>query len=244
MSSNLEFSTPLTTVDVVIFSAEAGLLRVLLVQRPQGPGEPFPGLRALPGGFVDTLEDTDLEHCAKRKLREKTGVEASYLEQLGSWGSATRDPRGWSATHVYFSLMSADDVELRAGGNANDTRWFPVDSQRVKEKLAFDHAEILKAAVIRLRSKVEYTSLPAFLMPHEFTLTELQKIYETLLGRPIEKKSFRTRVLATNLLEEVARRKAGANRPAQMYRLKNRRQPVFFSRALVSKGNTSSSASS
>jgi 8-oxo-dGTP diphosphatase len=227
------FPRPLSTVDVVIFGVQDGRLRVLLVQRPAIAGEPFPGFWALPGGFVDTAKDLDLESCAKRKLREKTGVEASYLEQLGSWGSATRDPRGWSTTHVYFALMSADDVDLHAGGNAADTRWFPIDGQRVKEKLAFDHAEILKAAVLRLRGKVEYTSLPAFLMPQEFTLTEFQRIYETLLGRPIEKKSFRTRILATHLLEEVARRKAGANRPAQMYRLRNRKQPVLFSRALL-----------
>jgi hypothetical protein len=130
--------------------------------------------------------------------------------------------------------MSADDVELRPGGNAGDSRWFAVEGQRVKEKLAFDHAEILKAAIARLRSKVEYTSLPAFLMPHEFTLTELQKIYETLLGRPIEKKSFRTRILATDLLEEVARRKAGANRPAQLYRLRQARvTPASRSSAVI-----------
>jgi 8-oxo-dGTP diphosphatase len=229
------FPTPLTSVDVVIFSADSGSLRVLLVQRPISSGEPFPGLWALPGGFIDTVKDPDLEHCAKRKLSEKTGVETSYLEQLGSWGSAARDPRGWSATHVYFALLSADHVQLRAGGNAGDTRWFPIDGHRVKEKLAFDHGEILKAAVIRLRGKVQYTSLPAFLMPYEFTLTELQKIYETLLGRAIEKKSFRTRVLATNLLEAVARRREGANRPAKLYRLKNHRLPVFFPRALVAK---------
>jgi ADP-ribose pyrophosphatase YjhB (NUDIX family) len=232
----LDFPKPLTSVDVVIFSAIAELLQVLLVQRPIDAEDPFPGLWALPGGFVDTVKDQNLESCAKRKLEEKTGVEASYLEQLGSWGSVSRDPRGWSATHVYFALMSADDVELQSGGNAGDSRWFAIDGQRAKEKLAFDHAEILKAAIARLRSKVEYTSLPAFLMPHEFTLTELQKIYETLLGRPIEKKSFRTRILATDLLEEVARRKEGANRPAQMYRLRSRRHPLFFTRALVAKG--------
>jgi 8-oxo-dGTP diphosphatase len=242
MSPIPSFPTPLTSVDVVIFSAQSGSLRVLLVQRPLNPDEPFPGHWALPGGFIDTVKDPDLEHCAKRKLREKTGVEASYLEQLGSWGSAARDPRGWSATHVYFALLSADHVELRPGGNAGDTRWFPVGGLGMKEKLAFDHGEILKSAVIRLRSKVEYTSLPAFLLPFEFTLTELQKIYEALLGRAIEKKSFRTRVLATNLLEGVARRKEGANRPAQMYRLKNRRLPVFFSRALVAKGQKSPAA--
>jgi 8-oxo-dGTP diphosphatase len=236
MPLTLDFPKPLTSVDVVIFSARAELLQVLLVQRPSDAVEPFPGLWALPGGFVDTIKDQNLESCAKRKLEEKTGVEASYLEQLGSWGSVSRDPRGWSATHVYFALMSADDVELRPGGNSGGSRWFAIDGQRAKEKLAFDHAEILKAAVARLRSKVEYTSLPAFLMPHEFTLTELQKIYETLLGRPIEKKSFRTRILATDLLEEVARRKEGANRPAQMYRLRSRRHPLFFTRALVAKG--------
>jgi 8-oxo-dGTP diphosphatase len=232
---NTAFPKPQTSVDIVIFSAQESQLRVLLVQRPASADEPFPGLWALPGGFVDTAKDSDLESCAKRKLKEKTGIEASYLEQLGSWGSASRDPRGWSTTHVYFALMSADDVNLRAGGNAADARWCPIEGSRVKEKLAFDHSEILKAAVTRLRSKVEYTSLPAFLMPHEFTLTELQRIYETLLDRPIEKKSFRTRVLVADLLEPVDRHKEGANRPAQLYRLKNRRQAVFFARALVAK---------
>jgi ADP-ribose pyrophosphatase YjhB (NUDIX family) len=233
MTSFLTFPRPLTMVDVAIFSILEARLHVLLVQRPKDPEEPCPGLWALPGGFVDIGRDDDLEACARRKLREKTGVDPSYLEQLGSWGSARRDPRGWSATHVYFALMSADDVKLRAGGNASDTRWYAVEGFRVREKLAFDHAEILKAAVLRLRGKVEYTSLPAFLMPQAFTLTELQKTYEALLGRPIEKKSFRTRVLATDLLEEVARRKEGANRPAQMYQLRNRKKPVFFTRALI-----------
>jgi ADP-ribose pyrophosphatase YjhB (NUDIX family) len=233
MTLTLDFPRPLATVDVVIFRIQDRLLKVLLVQRPVAPDEPFPGVWALPGGFLDTENDVDLEGCAKRKLREKTAVEASYLEQLGSWGSATRDPRGWSATHVYFALVSADDVVIRAGGNAADTRWFPIDGHRVKEKLAFDHGDILKAAVGRLRNKVEYTSLPAFLMPQEFTLTELQMIYEVLLGRPVEKKSFRTRILATDLLEEVNRFKAGPNRPAQLYRLRDSKRPVFFSRALV-----------
>ena len=236
MSSRLDFPRPLTCVDVVIFSARAGLLQVLLVQRPVDAAEPFPGLWALPGGSVDTARDRDLESCARRTLEEKTAAEASYLEQLGSWGGVSRDPRGWSATHVYLALMSADDVEFRPGNNAGDCRWCAVDGQRVREKLAFDHADILKAAIARLRSKVEYTSLPAFLMPHEFTLTELQKIYEMLLGRPIEKKSFRTRILATDLLEEVARLKEGPNRPARMYRLRSRRHPLFFNRALIAKG--------
>jgi hypothetical protein len=108
-----------------------------------------------------------------------------------------------------------------------------IEGARVKERLAFDHAEILKAAVSRLRSKVEYTSLPAFLMPAEFTLSELQRIHEILLGRSLEKKAFRTRILSSDLLEEVPRKREGANRPAQLYRLKNKKEPVYFARAIA-----------
>ncbi|MGV2293643.1 NUDIX domain-containing protein, partial [Trinickia sp. YCB016] len=103
-----EFSLPYTTVDVVIFTVLDNVLQVLLVQRPAGAGEPYPGCWALPGGFVDVETDATLEDCARRKLFEKTVMRSPYLEQLGSWGSATRDPRGWSATHVWFALISAE----------------------------------------------------------------------------------------------------------------------------------------
>lgn len=114
----------------------------------------------------------------------------------------------------------------------SDLQWFTVDGYRVREKLAFDHTELLKAAVTRLRNKVEYTSLPAFLMSAEFTLSELQRVYEIALGRPLEKKAFRTRVSATDLLEAVPRLREGMNRPAQLYKLKHRKRPIFFARAL------------
>jgi len=221
---------PFTTVDLAIFSVLEGALRVLLVRRPSGRSEPFPGSWALPGGFVDVSVDADLEACALRKLKEKTGISAPYVEQVGSWGSADRDPRGWSATHVYFALLPADELELVAGGNAADVRWAEVDGIRAKEKLAFDHAEILKSAISRLRNKVEYTSLPAFLLNSEFTLTELQRVYELVLARSLEKKAFRTRMLSVDFLEPVARYTEGANRPAQFFRLKHKRRLVYFSR--------------
>jgi 8-oxo-dGTP diphosphatase len=226
----LDFERPLTTVDVVILAVREGRLSVLLVQRPATAGEPFPGQWALPGGFIDTGSDEDLESCARRKLKEKTNVEAPYLEQLGSFGNATRDPRGWSATHVYFALIASDNLTLRPGGNAPDSRWFEVREQGVRESLAFDHAELLHSALARLRAKVEYTSLPAFFMPDEFTLTELQRMYEVILGRELEKKAFRTRMLGADILEAVPRRQSGANRPAQLYRLKRRRAAHIFSR--------------
>ena len=223
----LDFPRPLTTVDVVIFAIRDETLHVLLVQRPAGEGEPFPGLWALPGGFVDVARDDDLAACAVRKLKEKTAMVSPYLEQLGSWGSARRDPRGWSATHAYFALMPAVPA---ASGQATDAQWFPIRSGKVKPRLAFDHGDILEAAIQRLRNKVEYTSLPAYLMPPEFTLPDLQHVYEIVLDRPLEKSAFRTRMLGADLIEPVARMRRGPNRPAQLYRLKKAKSPVYFAR--------------
>jgi ADP-ribose pyrophosphatase YjhB (NUDIX family) len=217
----------LTTVDVVIFAIRDHRLHVLLVHRPAGVDEPFPDVWALPGGFVDIVRDKDLEACAVRKLKEKTGMVSPYLEQLGSWGSVYRDPRGWSATHAYFALIPAVPT---TGSDATDAQWFPISAGRVKPKLAFDHGDILEAAVQRLRNKVEYTSLPAYLMPPEFTLPDLQRVYEIVLDRPLEKSAFRTRMLGADLIEPVARMRRGPNRPAQLYRLKKARSPVYFVR--------------
>ena len=128
------------------------------------------------------------------------------------------------------SLSRSREADLTPGGNAADSRWFTVSGDRVQQELAFDHAVLLKAAVARLRAKVEYTSLPVFLMSDEFTLTELQHTYEILLSRQLEKKAFRTRLLAAGLLDPVPRMKIGSNRPAQLYRSKRRRRPHMFSR--------------
>ena len=233
----LSFERPLSGVDLVIFTVRDEHLQVLLARRPERPGEPFPGQWALPGGFIDVEQDASLEACARRKLAEKTGVASPYLEQLGSFGTSTRDPRGWSATHVYFALMPSAGIEPKAGGYATDARWHPVRDHGVKERLAFDHAEILAAALERLRAKVEYTSLPAFLLAEEFTLAELQHVYEIVLDRPLNKSAFRTRVRDANLVVEVPRQRSGPNRPAQLYRLRDRRHPVFFPRTFSPRGD-------
>jgi 8-oxo-dGTP diphosphatase len=232
-AARLDFPRPLTTVDVVIFAVRDDALCVLLVQRAAGDGEPFPLTWALPGGFVDIDRDRDLEACAVRKLRDKTGMVSPYLEQLGSWGSANRDPRGWSATHAYFALMPAAAAR---GPLAADAQWFPLAAGKVKPRLAFDHGEILQAAVHRLRSKVEYTSLPAYLMPAEFTLPDLQRVYEIVLDRPLEKSAFRTRMLSADLIEPVEKMRRGPNRPAQLYRLKKAKAPVYFARTFNPRG--------
>jgi 8-oxo-dGTP diphosphatase len=232
-----DFPRPLTTVDVLIFTVIDDALKVLLVQRPNDGDEPFPGLWALPGGFVDIDRDADLEACARRKLREKTGVASPYLEQLGSWGGAARDPRGWSATHAYFALMPSDGVTLAKGANAADAAWFNVDDPQLRRnKLAFDHGAILRTGIERLRSKVEYTSLPAYLLAEPFTLPQLQRSYEIVLGRPVDKSGFRTRMLAADFLAEAGHVDGSSNRPPMGYRLKDRAAPVFFPRTFSPRG--------
>jgi 8-oxo-dGTP diphosphatase len=236
-SARNDFPRPFTTVDVLIFTVVDDALKVLLVQRPGDGDEPFPGLWALPGGFVNVDVDADLQACARRKLREKTGVASPYLEQLGSWGGAARDPRGWSATHAYFALMPSDGMALARGANAADVAWFGVDDpQLARKKLAFDHAQILRAGIERLRSKVEYTSLPAYLLPEPFTLPQLQRTYEIVLGRPVDKSGFRTRMLAADFLVDVGIVESDSNRPPMGYRLKDRDTPVFFPRTFSPRG--------
>ena len=232
--SRLSFERPLTTVDVVIFTVLDDHLQVLLVKRPDGPAEPFPNAWALPGGFVDVEKDNTLEACARRKLLDKTGVKSPYLEQLGSWGGKSRDPRGWSATHAYFALLPADSVQL-VQDEVAPAKWHPVDEPSPRKRLAFDHGDILQAALERLRSKVEYTSLPAFLLPEPFTLPQLQKVYEVVLGRAIDKSGFRTRALAADFLKEDGFLDVGSPRPAMGYRLKNRDAVVYFPRTLSSR---------
>jgi 8-oxo-dGTP diphosphatase len=226
----LTFERPLTTVDVVIFTVRDETLQVLLVKRGNKPDDPFPGVWALPGGFVDVTLDMTLERTARRKLLDKTGVKSPYLEQLGSWGGKHRDPRGWSTSHVYFALIAPDAISLVAGGNAELVDWHSVAGSAGRKRLAFDHAEILAVAVERLRSKVEYTSLPAFLLTEPFTLPQLQKMYEIILGRTVDKSGFRTRALAAEFLVEAGEMDVGAPRRAMGYRLEDKKRLVYFPR--------------
>lgn len=230
VSSALDFDRPLVTVDVVIFSVIDDQLCVLLVRRPDDKGEPFPGRWALPGGFVDVHQDASLLACAERKLLAKTGVASPYLEQLGSWGDARRDPRGWSSTHAYFALIAQP---IGAGVAGTTAEWLPCE-QALRRRLAFDHNTLLAAAIERLRGKVEYTSLPAFLLPEPFTLPQLQRMYEVVLGRALDKSAFRKRMLDASYLDEAGTIAGDQGRPAMGYRLRSRDQATVFPRGFKS----------
>jgi ADP-ribose pyrophosphatase YjhB (NUDIX family) len=224
------YARPITTIDLAIFGLTGEGLEVLLMLRGT---EPFAGDWALPGGWIHIDEDADLEMAARRILMDKTGVETPYLEQLDSSGNATRDPRGWSVSIAYVALISADEVRPRQGANAIDVAWRPVRGEATDVPLAFDHGDILRRALTRLRNKVEYSTLPAHLLPVRFTLSELQSVYERILGRPLDKSAFRKRVAEADFVEPVAgEMRRASNRPAQLYRLKQRSSTHYFDRTI------------
>ncbi len=206
------YERPSVTVDLVIFTLLKHALHVLLVQRRRPP---YAGMWALPGGFVQISES--LEDAARRELREETGVEDVYLEQLYTFGQPERDPRTRVITVAYFALARADRLRLRAATDAAAVGWFPAYGPPA---LAFDHDKILDYAVTRLRYKLEYTALAFELLPEEFTLTELQETYEHILNEELDKRNFRRKVLQANVLEETGRQRVGEHRPARLYRFR------------------------
>jgi len=197
------------TVDIVIFTIQEGVLKVLLIKRAIPP---FLGQCAIPGGFVH--EDEDLDQAALRELQEESGVTDVYLEQLYSFGNPNRDPRGRVITIAYFALISPDR-KLMAGSDAAAAAWYPIDQL---PPLAFDHATILNYALQRLRNKLEYTTVGFQLLPEKFTLTELQAVYEAILGKKLDKRNFRRKMSLLRILKPLREHRRGGQRPAQLYR--------------------------
>lgn len=210
-----DYPRPALTVDCVVFGYRAGEVHVLLIERG---AEPFRGAWALPGGFVGMEETPD--EAALRELSEETGVSDVYLEQLYTFGAVDRDPRGRVVSVAYYALVSLDGRTPSASTDARSARWFPLERL---PKLAFDHRHILTTAVERLRAKVRYKPIGFELLPEKFTLTELQQLYETILGQPIDKRNFRKKILAMTMLKPLDEFRQGArNRPAQLYRFDHR----------------------
>jgi len=226
MSYTYSHPRPSVTVDCVVFGLdlEAADLKILLIQRKR---DPFAGLWAFPGGFVE--EHETLEESAKRELQEETGIARLYLEQLYSFGDPGRDPRGHTVTVAYYALVKLSDHAPKAADDAKAVDWFSVSKPPT---LAFDHDMILATAVARLRAKVRYQPIGFELLPAKFTLSQLQRLYEIVLERPLDKRNFRKKILGMGLLIDLEEtQKDVAHRAAQLYRFDEQRY-----RGLVAEG--------
>jgi 8-oxo-dGTP diphosphatase len=220
------------TVDVVLVSAAGGALRTLVLRRADPPAR---GAFALPGGLVGRGEP--LDDAAARVLREKAGLEGVFLEQLYTFGAPRRDPRARVITVAYYALCDFDRFAASRGSTPGTSSaiiavpWEgetggPVelrDEAGAPMPMAFDHAEIVGMAVKRLRGKLDYAPIGFQLLPQGFTLLELQRVHETILGRPLNKDSFRRRMLASGQLEATGERQEDVDhRPAERYRFARR----------------------
>ncbi|MGB1253486.1 MAG: NUDIX hydrolase, partial [Candidatus Promineifilaceae bacterium] len=204
-----QYAHPFVTVDIVIFSLalQHGDLRVLLIERDR---QPFNGIASLPGGFVHVGES--LEASAERQLSTKTGLSAVYMEQLFTFGRPERDPRNHVITVAYFALVPFDMISLSKMGAS-----LKLASVFNLPELAFDHAEIVRSALQRLRYKLEYTSLGFELLPDKFTLTELQRAYEIVLSEKLDKRNFRRKILSAEIIEPTGdTSRGGEGRPAKL----------------------------
>jgi 8-oxo-dGTP diphosphatase len=214
-----DYPSPSVTADGVVFGVtfESGgpALRVLLIERGEAP---FEGALALPGGFVRIDETVDA--AARRELREETGLRDVFLEQLYTFGDLNRDPRGRVVSVAYYALVNLADHRVQSGTDARDARWVPVQEAR---QLAFDHDRILAVALERLRAKVRYQPIGFEMLPERFTLSQLQALYEAILGRALDKRNFRKRILAMGLLTQAGEERGVPHRAACLYRFDKRR---------------------
>lgn len=209
-----EYPHPAVTTDIVIFTLQDDGLKVLLIQRGN---DPYQGRWALPGGFVEI--DEGLDAAAIRELREETGVSGVYLEQLYTFGKPDRDPRERVISVAYYALVPIDVLQLRADSDAKNVGWFSCNQL---PEPAFDHRQIVELARKRLASKLDYSTIATQLMPSQFTLGELQRVYEIIQGSTLDKRNFRKRILTLGCIEETGEsRRDGKHRPARLYRLKS-----------------------
>lgn len=205
---------PMVMADVALFIVLNQQLCVLLVERSNAPQA---GRWAFPGGILKPDTDHNLDDTARRVLLEKTRVDVPYLEQVATFSGPDRDPRGWSVSTLYYALLPHDRAPAVAGHKTEAVAW--CNAQKPEHRLAFDHDLLLKAAVGKLRDKIERNALPLHLLPEKFTLTELQQTCEAILGHGLDKSVFRRHLKDDSRLVPLPGEfLLGSQRPAQLYR--------------------------
>lgn len=206
--------------DIAICTVQNDDLKVLLIKVKKWP---FSGQWALPGGLI--RPDETLEAAAGRHLFDKAGVRNVYLEQLYTFGRVDRDPFGRVVSVAYMALIPSEGLALKTTKEYGDIAWFSV---KKLPRLAYDHREMIQRALSRLKAKLEYTNIIYSLLPDEFTLSDLQRVYEVILNKRIDKRNFRKKILSLGLIQRVQRKRKGRpHRPAELYRFVQRRPQVI-----------------
>lgn len=210
-----EYEKPSVAVDLLVFTVKDDRLKIVLVRRNE---HPFKDMLSLPGVFVGINET--LDEAAARGAREEAGLADIYFEQLYTWGDIDRDPRMRIISVSYLSLTPAEKLTLSAGSRTSSAELYDVEELLSSdEELAFDHRRIIEYGRERIRNKTEYSRIAFEFLPKEFTLPQLQRVYEILLGKPLYKANFRRRVAP--LIDETERMTSGdAHRPSRIYREK------------------------
>ncbi len=197
-------------VDAVIFGYKENQLYLLLVQQRFGVHKKK---WVLPGGFVQNTES--LDQAVRRELKEEAGLEVNYLEQLYTFGKIKRDPRGRVISVAYFGLVDPDKFTLHADTDAEDAQWFSLDKL---PPLVYDHADIVQLAQDRLSAKLQYQPIGFDLLPKEFSFSDLIQLYKTILGKDIDRRNFRKKILSFDILKETTKyKKKSSGRPAKLF---------------------------
>ena len=211
-----DYPRPAVTTDCVIFGYNGKDLNILLIERGI---EPFKGKWALPGGFVQMDEST--EEGALRELEEETGVKNVYIEQLYTFSEVERDPRGRVISVAYFALVKSTDYSVVGGDDAKSVKWFPI---REIPSLAFDHDMILRVAHQRLKAKIRYQPIGFELLDEEFTIPELQSLYEAVLDVQFDRRNFNRKIMSLEILVSLDKKDAGvAHRAARYFKFDNQK---------------------
>ncbi len=205
------------SVDAVVFGYDPEpKVSVLLIKRKFAP---YQGEWAIPGGFVKNHES--LEHAIYRELTEETGIIMDYLEQLYTFGHPNRDPRSRVISVAYFGLVRPDTYKIGAATDAEKAEWFDINDL---PPLAFDHQNILNKAIDRVRAKITYEPIGFELLDERFPFSDLENLYSTLLGRPIDRRNFRKKILSFGMLDELDEKVSrGAGRPANLFKFNKER---------------------
>ncbi len=205
------------SVDATVFGYDPDDgVSLLLISRKY---EPFKKFWALPGGLV--LNDESLEAAVRRELKEEAGIDVSYLEQLYTFGKTDRDPRNRVISVTYYGLVRPKDYQISAQTDAEDVAWFNINKL---PKLAFDHKHIVDTAIRRLQGKISYEPVGFELLDKKFPFSDLEKLYQALLGRELDRRNFKKKIMAYGFLDELEESiQRGAGRPARLYQFNKKK---------------------